>query len=38
MIKIFKRIEVFYNRERIHSSLGYKTPVDYRNEVMQYAA
>jgi transposase InsO family protein len=38
MIKIFEWIEVFYNRERIHSSLGYKTPVDYRNEVMQYVA
>lgn len=26
---IFEYIEVFYNRERLHSSLNYKTPVDY---------
>jgi transposase InsO family protein len=29
---IFKYIEIFYNRKRIHSSLGYKTPVAYRLE------
>jgi hypothetical protein len=22
-------IEIFYNRQRFHSSLNYKTPVDY---------
>jgi len=27
--KIFEYIEVFYNRERRHSSLGYKSPVDF---------
>lgn len=26
---IFEYIEVFYNRQRLHSSLNYKTPVDY---------
>ncbi|WP_390174029.1 IS3 family transposase [Robbsia andropogonis] len=29
-------IEGFYNRERIHSSIGYRTPCDY--EAMQEAA
>lgn len=28
---IFEYIEVFYNRERLHSSINYKTPVDYEN-------
>lgn len=27
--KIFEWIEVFYNRQRLHSTLDYKTPVDY---------
>jgi len=26
---IFEFIEVWYNRQRIHSSLGYQTPIDY---------
>lgn len=29
MTAIFEYIEVWYNRERIHSSLGYKTPMEY---------
>jgi putative transposase len=28
---IFDYIEVFYNRERLHSSLGYRSPLDYEN-------
>ena len=36
MIAIFEYIEVFYNRNRIHSSLGYLTPVAY--EQAQLAA
>jgi transposase InsO family protein len=26
---IFEYMEVFYNRERLHSSLGYRTPAEY---------
>ena len=26
---IFEYIEVFYNRQRLHSAINYKTPVDY---------
>jgi len=31
---IFEYIEVFYNRQRMHSSLGYESPVDYETKLM----
>lgn len=34
----FEWIEVFYNRQRIHSSLGYRTPEDFEREVLAVAA
>lgn len=34
MAAIFEYIEVWYNRQRIHSSLGYKTPVDYEQTAL----
>jgi len=30
---IFDYIEVFYNRERLHSSLGYLSPVDHEKQM-----
>ncbi|MDP4189901.1 MAG: IS3 family transposase, partial [Bacteroidota bacterium] len=30
---IFEYIEVFYNRERLHSSLGYLSPADYEKQI-----
>ena len=29
-LSVFEYIEVFFNRERMHSTLGYKTPVEYK--------
>jgi transposase InsO family protein len=31
-LAIFEYIEVFYNRERLHSALGYRSPVDYEKQ------
>lgn len=34
---IFEYIEVFYNRQRKHSTLGYKTPVEFEQQWQQTA-
>ncbi len=31
---MFEYFEVFYNRQRIHSSLGYQSPADYERSTM----
>ena len=31
---LFYYIEIFYNRKRLHSSLGYMSPAEYRMQKM----
>jgi len=35
---VFEYIEVFYNRERLHSSLGYLTPTEFEKQKSRVAA
>lgn len=34
---IFEYIEVWYNRHRLHSSLGYRSPIEYERAALQAA-
>ena len=31
---IFEYIEIYYNRQRLHSSLGYLSPVEYEEKIL----
>jgi transposase InsO family protein len=35
---IFEYLETFYNRTRIHSSLGYRSPADFEEDRMEEAS
>ena len=37
-IELFKYIEGWYNRKRIHGSIGYKTPQELENEILSRTA
>jgi len=37
-LAIFEFIEVWYNRQRLHSSLGYQTPIEYEQQQLTIAA
>lgn len=34
-VEVFEFIEVWYNRQRIHASLGYLTPEEYGIKINQ---
>ncbi|GMA58912.1 hypothetical protein GCM10025858_34150 [Alicyclobacillus sacchari] len=33
--RIFEYIEIWYNRERVHSSIGYRTPIECERRYFQ---
>jgi putative transposase len=35
--RVFEYIEVFYNRSRIHSGVGYLSPAEYEEQFRQAA-
>ncbi len=37
-LKVFEYIEVFYNRQRLHSSLGYNSPADFEVQGLERLA
>jgi putative transposase len=33
--ELFEFIEIWYNRQRLHSSLGYRSPMQFEAEVLK---
>ncbi|PRM91914.1 hypothetical protein CJ673_11320, partial [Aliarcobacter cryaerophilus] len=34
--KIFEYIEIFYNRQRLHSSNGYMSPSEFEDKMLRF--
>ena len=34
--KIFEYIEIFYNRQRLHSSTGYMSPSEFEDKMLRF--
>ena len=36
-LEVFEYVEIYYNKKRAHSTLGYKSPCEYEEEMKRLA-